>query len=99
MSNGRRYRRRADRWLWRTPGVELAAETRQWVAKVKAAHDDPAVSLEEFAEIGRAWGDYMIDRPQAEQVEAGLAIHEYVTRQLLGRDDLYAVAVEKPRAS
>jgi len=99
MSNSRKYRRQADRWLWRTPGVELAAETRAWVARVKVAHDDPAVSIEEFAKIGRAWGDYMICRPRAEQVEAGLAIHEYITRQLLGRDDLHAVAIEKRRAS
>lgn len=97
MSAGRKYRRQADRWLWRKPGTELAAETRAWVARMKEAHDDPAVTVEEFMEVARAWSAYMADRPHVEQVEAALQIHEHATRQLTGRPSLHAVAVEKKR--
>lgn len=75
----------AARWKPRRPGVELAANTRAWVARMVTAHDDDQVTFIEFVALARRFADHLASRPEAERVEAGLQLGEHITSQLVGR--------------
>jgi hypothetical protein len=85
VSAGRAHRRRAARWRWRAPDVELAAEDRAWVARMIAAHDDDEVTEEEFRRLGARWSIALSRLPEAERIEASLQVHDHAASALLGR--------------
>ena len=85
MSAGRSHRRRAERWHERPADVELSADTRAWVAKMIAAHDDLTVTPEAFRLLGIQWAIALGGLPQAERTEAALQLSDHAISHLLGR--------------
>jgi hypothetical protein len=89
VSAGRRYRRSIGRHAKTTsrprrPGVELSHETRTWVGRVQADHDDPAVSYETFRRTLAAWLEHVATLPETEYAEAGWQLVEHVASYLAG---------------
>lgn len=71
-------------WTLRRPGVELGADTRQWVADIKAAHDDNAMEMPEFVQLMRRFERYALALPEPERIEACAQVVEHVQPVVTG---------------
>lgn len=78
MSGGRRVRRRI---VQHAGAVELDHRTRQLIAELRRAHDDPAVSIVEFLPIADRAGRHQLTLPKSERLEMAGLIFEIATRK------------------
>ena len=62
----------------RSSGVELSARTREWVGRLRGAHDDPAVSAGAFVALLYEWTEYLDTCPERERREAAFRLASHV---------------------
>jgi hypothetical protein len=69
----------------RQPAYELSAAARILLAEMTAAHDDPAVSVEQFRALAPGWTKRGLALEQADRDQLCLANAQHIMRHLLGR--------------
>lgn len=62
-----------------------------------AAHDDPTVSIDAFAETARQFTEFAATLDETERLEAGAAVGQHAIRALTGRPYLTAVGWLAPQ--